>query len=127
MPAFKLTFCWYRYATLQEALKSHQFRVLDVIDEEGNVLLQLEHEVRFTNIALFTQQLMLVCAPYRNRRAPCSTPPTCGRLSTEWALSASTACNESLVQATKATKITGTQTTTCSFGAESKSKTNNKK
>lgn len=35
-----------RYATLQEALKSHQFRVLDVIDEEGNVLLQLEHETR---------------------------------------------------------------------------------
>jgi hypothetical protein len=51
--AFKLTFCcvpnaWCRYATLQEALKSHQFRVLDVIDEEGNVLLQLEHEVLFS-------------------------------------------------------------------------------
>ncbi len=48
MPAFKLTFCWCRYTTLQEALKSHQFRVLDIIDEEGNVLLQLEHEVRFS-------------------------------------------------------------------------------
>ena len=47
MPAFKLPFCWCRYTTLQEALKFHQFRVLDIIDEEGNVLLQLEHEVRF--------------------------------------------------------------------------------
>lgn len=34
-----------RYDTLQEAQKYHQFRVLDIIDEEGNVLLQLEHEV----------------------------------------------------------------------------------
>jgi len=35
-----------RYDTLQEAQKYHQFRVLDIIDEEGNVLLQLEHETR---------------------------------------------------------------------------------